>query len=41
MNVETRVYVLTTFVTHPRVHIHQKKEIAPGIAAQFARVSRP
>ena len=36
MNVEMRVHVLQTFVTHPLVHMHQKKKIALEIASKFA-----
>jgi hypothetical protein len=40
MNVRMRVHILGTFVTHPLVHIHQKK-IALEIAAKIASVNRP
>ena len=34
-------HVLRTFVTHPLVHIHQKKKIAPETAAKFASANGP
>jgi hypothetical protein len=33
MNVQIGLNILRTFVTHPLVHIHQKKKIALYIAA--------
>ena len=39
MNVQMRVHILRTFVTHLLVHMCQKKKIALEIAAQIARVS--
>ena len=42
MDVEMRVHILRTFITHhPLVHIHQKKKIAPEIAAKIANVNGP
>ena len=41
MNVQMRVYVLRTFVTHLLVHMHQKEKIALEIAAKIASVNRP
>ena len=39
MNVQMRVHILRTFVTHLLVHMHQKEKIALEIAAKIARVS--
>jgi hypothetical protein len=33
MNVQMRVYILRTFVTHLFLHIHQKEKIAVKIAS--------
>ena len=41
MNVQMRVHVLRTFVTHLLVHMHQKEKIALEIAAKIASVNRP
>ena len=41
MNVQMRVHVLQTFVTHLLVHMHQKENIALEIAARIASVNRP
>ena len=41
MNVQTRVDMLKTFVTHLLVHIHQKEKIALEIAAKIASVNGP
>jgi hypothetical protein len=41
MNVEMRVHVLQTFVTHPLVHMHQEEKIALEIASKFASVNEP
>ena len=38
MNVQMRVHILRTFITHLLVHIRQKKKIALEIAAIFASV---
>jgi hypothetical protein len=40
MNVQMRVHVLRTFVTHLLVHIHQKEKIALAIAAKIASVNQ-
>jgi hypothetical protein len=36
-----RVHVLQTFVTHPLVHMYQKKKIALEIASKFSSVNGP
>ena len=41
MNVQMRVHVLRTSVTHLLVHIHQKKIIALGIAGKIGSVNGP
>ena len=41
MNVQMRVHILTTFMTHMLIHIHRKKKISLEIAAEFASVNRP
>ena len=41
MNVQMRVDVLRTFVTHPLVHMHQKEKIALEIRAKIASVNGP
>jgi hypothetical protein len=41
MNVQIRVHVLQTFVTHLLVHMHQKEKIALEIVAKIASVNRP
>jgi hypothetical protein len=41
MNVQMRVLVLRTFVTHLLVHVHQKEKIALEIAAKIASVNGP
>ena len=33
MNVQVRVHILRSFITHLLLHIHQKKKIALEIAA--------
>jgi hypothetical protein len=33
--------LISTFITYPLVHIHQKKKIAPEIAAQIGSVNEP
>ena len=38
MNVQMRVHVLRTFITHLLVHIHHKEEIAVEIAAKITSV---
>jgi hypothetical protein len=38
MNVEMRVHILRTFITHLLVHIHQKKKTALEIAEKNASV---
>jgi hypothetical protein len=38
MNVQMRVHILRTFVTHLLVHIHQKKKVALEIAEKIASV---
>jgi hypothetical protein len=35
MNIQMKVHVLRTFVTHLLVHMHQKKKIALEIAAKL------
>jgi hypothetical protein len=39
MNVQMRVHILRTFVTHLLVHMHQKKKIAPEMAEKIASVT--
>ena len=39
MNVQMRVHILTTFITHLLVHIHQKTKLALEIAAKIASVN--
>jgi hypothetical protein len=41
MNVQIRVHILRTFVTHLLIHIRQKKKIVLEIAAKIASVNRP
>ena len=41
MNVLSVCTLIWTFVTHPLVHIHQKKKIAPKIAAKIVSVNGP
>ena len=41
MNVQWRVHILSTFITHPLVHMHQKKKIVLEIAAKIASVNGP
>jgi hypothetical protein len=41
MNVQMRVHVLRTFVTHLLVHMHQKESIALEIVAKIASVNGP
>ena len=41
MNVQMRVDVLRTFITHLLVHIHQKEKIVLEIAAKIASVNGP
>ena len=41
MNVQMRIHILRTFITHLLIHIHQKKNIALEIAAKIASVNRP
>jgi hypothetical protein len=41
MNVQMRVHVLQTFITHLLVHMHQKEKIALEIVARIASVNRP
>jgi hypothetical protein len=41
MNVQMRVHVLGTFVTHLLVHMQQRERIALEIAAKIASVNRP
>jgi hypothetical protein len=41
MNVQMRVHILRTFVTHLLVHIHQKTKIALEISAKIASINRP
>jgi hypothetical protein len=42
MNVEMRVHILRTFVTHLLIHIHQKKiTLELEIAAKIASINRP
>jgi hypothetical protein len=41
MNVQMRIHILKTFLTHLLVHIHQKKKIALEIAAKIASVNGP
>jgi hypothetical protein len=38
MNVQMRVHILRTLITHLLVHMHQKKKIALKIAAKIAKV---
>jgi hypothetical protein len=39
MNVQVRIHILRTFITHLLVHMHQKKKIALEIAAKIASVN--
>ena len=41
MNVQWRVHTLRKFITHPHVHMYQKKKIALEIAAKIASVNGP
>jgi hypothetical protein len=41
MNVQVRVHILRTFLTHLLVHIHQKKKIALEITAKISSVNGP
>ena len=41
MNVQMRVHVLRTFVTHLLVHMHQKEKITLEIAAKIASTNNP
>ena len=41
MNVQMRVHILFTFITHLLVHMHQKTKITLEIAAKIANVNRP
>ena len=41
MNVQARVHILRIFITHPLIHMHQKKKIALEIAAKIASVNEP
>jgi hypothetical protein len=41
MNVQMRVYVLRTFVTHLLVHMHQKEKVALEIAAKNCKCKGP
>ena len=41
MDIQMRVHVLRTFVTHLLVHMHQKEKIALEITAKIATVNRP
>ena len=41
MNVQMRVHILRTFITHLLVRIHQKTKIALEIAAKIASVNGP
>jgi hypothetical protein len=41
MNVQMRVHVLKTFLTHLLVHMHQKKKIALEITTKIASVNKP
>jgi hypothetical protein len=41
MNVQMKIHILRTFITHLLVHIHQKKKIEPKIAAKIASVNGP
>jgi hypothetical protein len=41
MNVQWRLHILSTFITHPLVHMHQKKKIVLEIAAKIASVNGP
>jgi hypothetical protein len=40
-NVLSMCSLIWTFVTHPLVHIYQKKKIAPKIAGEIANVNGP
>ena len=39
MNIQMRVHVLRTFITHLLVHMHQKEKIALEIAVKIASVN--
>ena len=41
MNIQMRVHVLRTFITHLLVHMHQKEKIALEIAAKNGSVNGP
>jgi hypothetical protein len=41
MNVQMRVHILRTFITHLLVRIHQKKKVALEIAAKIASACKP
>jgi hypothetical protein len=41
MNVQWRVHILRKFITHPLVHMHQKKKIVLEIAAKIVSVNGP
>jgi hypothetical protein len=41
MNVQMRVQILISFITHLLVHMHQKTKIALEIAAKIASVNGP
>jgi hypothetical protein len=41
MNVQMRVYMIITFITHLLVYMHQKMKIALEIAAKIAYVNGP
>jgi hypothetical protein len=41
MNVQMRIHILRTFVTHLLIHMHQKEKIALELAAKIASVNGP
>jgi hypothetical protein len=41
MNVQIRAHIIRTFITHPLVHIHQKRKVSPKMEAKIASVNGP
>ena len=41
MNVQMKVHILRTFITHLLVRMHRGRRVAPGIAAEIAGVNGP
>ena len=39
MNVQMRIYILRTLITHPLIHIHQKKKITIEVKSQATLAS--